>query len=227
MKEMRYKSANASRLRTVIRQQVESGLNFGTMRNLVQVSSVAAVLIAVMAIGSPDEKLRTGASSTETSAHYETATLAGGCFWSLQESLRRIPGVIKTTVGYMGGTTPNPTYETVGTDKTGYAEAVQVIFDPTRLSYEDLLDYFFQSHDPTSPRHPTGDVKVPYRSAIFYYSAEQRRIAERVKEEVSHSGKWEYPLVTEITPATKFYRAEGYHQDYLQRISAHSCRLPD
>ena len=187
------------------------------MRNLVRTSSVAAVLIAALAIGSPNGKLP---------AHYETATLAGGCFWGLQESLRQIPGVIKTTVGYTGGTTPNPTYEMVGTGKTGHAEAVQVIFDPTQLSYEELLNHFFKVHDPTSPRHPGDDVKAQYRSAIFYHGEEQRRIAERVKEKVSQSGKWTNPVVTEITPATEFYPAEAYHQDYLERISgAHTCRL--
>lgn len=180
-------------------------------------SAAAAVLIAALAIGSPSEKLP---------AHYETATLAGGCFWGLQESLRQIPGVIQTTVGYTGGTTPDPTYEMVCTGKTGHVEAVQVIFDPTKLSYEDLLNHFFQSHDPTSPRHQVNSMKVPYRSAIFYHSEEQRRIAGRVKEEVSQSGKWNNPVVTEIAPATEFYPAEAYHQDYLQRISgAHTCRI--
>ena len=187
------------------------------MPNLARTSAAAAVMIAALAIGSPGEKLP---------AHYETATLAGGCFWGLQESLRHIPGVVGTTVGYTGGTTPNPTYEMVGTGKTGHAEAVQVIFDPAKLSYEDLLNHFFQSHDPTAPRHQVSGRKVPYRSAIFYHSEEQRRIAGRVKEEVSQSGKWKNPVVTEIAPATEFYPAEAYHQDYLQRIpGAHTCRL--
>jgi len=187
------------------------------MRNLVRTSSVAAVLITALAVGSPNAK---------PSAHYETATLAGGCFWGLQESLRHIPGVIKTTVGYTGGITPNPTYEMVCTGKTGHAEAVQVIFDPAKLSYEDLLNCFFSVHDPTSPRHPGNYLKVPYRSAIFYHSEEQRRIAGRVKEKISQSGKWSNPVVTEITPATEFYPAEAYHQDYLQRMSGgHTCGL--
>lgn len=187
------------------------------MRSLVRTSSVAAVLIAALAVGSPNGNLP---------AHYETATLAGGCFWGLQESLRHIPGVIKTTVGYTGGTTPNPTYETVCTGKTGHAEAVQVIFDPAKLSYEELLNRFFSVHDPTSPRHRGNYLKVPYRSAIFYHGETQRRIAGRVKEKISRSGKWTNPVVTEITPATQFYPAEAYHQDYLQRISGgHTCRL--
>jgi methionine-S-sulfoxide reductase len=196
------------------------------MRNLVRGLSVAAVLITALAIGSPNEKLAAGASTAGPLAHYETATLAGGCFWGLQESLRQIPGVIQTTVGYTGGTTPDPTYEMVCTGKTGHAETVKVIFDPTQLSYEELLSHFFSSHDPTSPRHQSNGVKVQYRSAIFYHSEEQHRIAERVKEKVSQSGKWPNPVVTEITPATEFYLAEAYHQNYLQKISgAHTCRL--
>jgi len=200
-----------------IRQPVKSGLPFRSMRNLVRMSSAAAVLIAALAIGSPNGK---------PPAHYETATLAGGCFWGLQESLRQIPGVIQTTVGYTGGTTPNPTYELVGTGQTGHAEAVQVIFDPAELSYENLLKRFFSVHDPTSPRDQISDAKAPYRSAIFYHGEAQRRIAERVKEKVSQSGKWNHPVVTEITPATEFYPAEAYHQNYLQRISGgHACRV--
>jgi peptide methionine sulfoxide reductase msrA/msrB len=208
----------------LIRQQLKGGLLFSIMRNLVRGLSVAAVLIAALAIGSPNRKLAAGASTAKPPAHCETATLASGCFWGLQESLRHLPGVIKTTVGYTGGTTPNPTYEMVCTGKTGHAEAVQVIFDPTKLSYEELLDQFFQSHDPTQPRDQAGGVKVQYRSAIFYHSEEQRRIAERVKKKISQSGKWTDPVVTEISPATKFYPAEAYHQDYLQKISGtHTC----
>lgn len=196
------------------------------MQNLVRASTLAAALIAVLAIGSHGQKLTAGLSEAGPSARYETAVLAGGCFWGLQESLRQIPGVIRTTVGYTGGTTPNPTYETVRTGKTGHAEAVQVIFDPARLSYENLLDHFFRSHDPTSPRHRSDGMKVQYRSAIFYRSDGQRRIAERVKEEMSQSGKWTDPVVTEVTPATEFYPAEAWHQDYLEKNSAaHTCRV--
>ena len=196
------------------------------MRELARTTSAAAVLIAVLAIGSPGGKLTAGASTAGASAHYETATFAGGCFWGLQESLRHIPGVIKTTVGYTGGSMPNPTYETVRTGKTGHAEAVQVIFDPARLSYEELLNHFFSDHDPTSPRHPIAGVKAQYRSAIFYHSEQQRQIAGRVKDKISESGKWNNPVVTEITPATEFYPAEAYHQDYLEKNSAaHTCHI--
>jgi peptide-methionine (S)-S-oxide reductase len=130
-------------------------------------------------------------------------------------------------VGYTGGTTPNPTYETVRTGKTGHAEAVQVIFDPAQLSYEKLLDHFFQSHDPTSPRQRSGGLKVQYRSAIFYYSEAQHRTAESVKAKMDRSGKWSNPVVTEIAPATEFYPAEPYHQDYLEKKSAvRTCHFP-
>jgi methionine-S-sulfoxide reductase len=196
------------------------------MRILVPGLSIAVVLIAALAIGLPKEKLAANASTIQPSAHYATATLAGGCFWGLQESLRQIPGVIQTTVGYTGGTTPHPTCELVCAGKTGHAEAVEVIFDPAKLSYEELLSHFFSSHDPTSPRHQNNGVKVQYRSAIFYHSEEQRRIAESMKGKISQSGKWNNPVVTEITPVTEFYPAEEYHQNYLQKISgAHTCRI--
>lgn len=197
------------------------------MRNLVRASSVAATLMAALAIRSPSEKPAAN-TCAKPSVHYETATLAGGCFWSLQASLSRIPGVVKTTVGYMGGTTPDPTYDRVCTCNTGYAEAVQVVFDPMRLSYKELLNRFFRAHDPTSPRHQTKGVKVRYRSAIFYYGDEQRRMAERVKNEMSQSGKWNHPIITEITPATKFYPAAAYFQEHIQNFSdARACGVRD
>jgi len=147
----------------------------------------------------------------------ETAILAGGCFWGMQEILRQIPGVIKTTVGYTGGTVPNPTYELVCSHTTGHAEAVQIVFDPAKLSYEQLLGFFFRMHDPTTRDQQENDIGAQYRSAIFYTSDEQRQTAERVKAQVDHSGKWPRPVVTEITRATIFYPAEEYHQDYLQK----------
>jgi peptide methionine sulfoxide reductase msrA/msrB len=146
-----------------------------------------------------------------------TAILAGGCFWGMQEILRQIPGVIKTTVGYIGGTVPNPTYEMVCSHTTGHAESVQVVFDPSKLTYEQLLGFFFRMHDPTTRDRQENDVGAQYRSAIFYTSEEQRQIAERVKAQVDKSGKWKAPIVTEITKASVFYPAEEYHQDYLQK----------
>jgi len=157
---------------------------------------------------------------------HETAVLAGGCFWGMEEIIRKIPGVIKTTVGYTGGTPANPTYEQVCTGRTGHAEAIQVVFDPARLSYEKLLDYFFRMHDPTTPNRQHNDVGTQYRSAIFYTSEAQKKTAERVKERWDKSGKFKRPIVTEITAATTFYPAEEYHQDYLvKHPDGYTCHV--
>jgi peptide methionine sulfoxide reductase msrA/msrB len=154
----------------------------------------------------------------------EVATLAGGCFWGMEEILRKIPGVIDTRVGYTGGTTANPTYPDVHAGDTGHAEAVEVIFDPSRLSYEALLGYFFRMHDPTTPNRQGNDVGTSYRSAIFYHDEEQRRVAERVKTSVDASGKWKKPVVTEIVAAREFYPAEEGHQKYLlKNPSGYTC----
>jgi peptide methionine sulfoxide reductase msrA/msrB len=147
----------------------------------------------------------------------ETAILAGGCFWGMEEIIRKIPGVVETTVGYTGGHTANPTYEQVCTGTTGHAESVQVVFDPAQLSYEKLLDYFFRMHDPTTLNRQHNDVGVQYRSAIFYTSEAQKQTAERVKAQWDKSGKFNRPITTEITQATKFYSAEEYHQKYLMK----------
>ena len=147
----------------------------------------------------------------------ETAIFAGGCFWGMEEILRQIPGVSKTTVGYTGGTVANPTYEMVCSHTTGQAEAVQVEFNPAKLSYEQLLGFFFRMHDPTTKDQQHNDIGSQYRSAIFYTSDEQKRIAERVRAQVDKSGKWKNPVVTEITKASAFYPAEEYHQGYLQK----------
>jgi peptide methionine sulfoxide reductase msrA/msrB len=141
----------------------------------------------------------------------EIATLAGGCFWGMEELLRQQPGVLGIEVGYTGGSVPNATYE----NHAGHAEAVQIRFDPTRTTYEALLRFFFRIHDPTTPNRQGNDTGISYRSAIFYHSEVQRRTAERVKAEVDASGKWKRPLVTEITAVGPWWKAEEYHQDYL------------
>ncbi len=148
---------------------------------------------------------------------HETAILAGGCFWGMEEIIRQIPGVIKTTVGYSGGKTADPTYEEVCTGRTGHAEAIEVVFDSARLSYEALLDYFFRMHDPTTLNRQHNDVGTQYRSAIFYNSEAQKQTAESVKAWWDKSGKFNRPITTEITAATKFYPAEEYHQKYLAK----------
>src|SRR5262245_27081243 len=147
----------------------------------------------------------------------ETALLAGGCFWGMEDLLREIPGVLYTEVGYTGGTTSHATYKDVRSGRTGHAESVRVTFDPSRLSYEDLLGWFFRMHDPTTSNRQGNDVGTQYRSAIFYGNEEQRRTAETVKARVAASGKWPRPIVTEIVPASEFWPAEKEHQDYLRR----------
>lgn len=145
----------------------------------------------------------------------EIATLAGGCFWGVEELMRQQPGVLGTTVGYTGGHVPGATYEKVKRGDTGHAEAIQIEFDPTKTSFEKILHFFFRMHDPTTLNRQGNDRGTQYRSAIFFHSEEQRATAEKVKKEVDASGKWKHPVVTEIVPASPFYTAEEYHQKYL------------
>ncbi len=152
---------------------------------------------------------------TDANVRTEIATLAGGCFWGMEDLIRQVPGVLDTEVGYAGGTTTAPRYENVKTGRTGHAESIQVVFDPARISYEALLGWFFRVHDPTTPNRQGNDAGTQYRSAIFYHDEAQRRVAEMVKRRVDESGKWRHPVVTEIVPAGPFYPAENYHQDYL------------
>lgn len=151
-------------------------------------------------------------------ATLETAVLAGGCFWGMEDLLRKIPGVLETEVGYAGGSSASPSYEQVKTGRTGHAESVRVTFDPQKLSYADLLErWYFRMHDPTTKNRQGNDVGTQYRSAIFYTSEAQRKVAEDVKARVEKAGKWKAPLVTEIVAAGPFTPAEGYHQDYLEK----------
>jgi methionine-S-sulfoxide reductase len=154
---------------------------------------------------------QTGWSAAKT----ETAILAGGCFWGMQNVLRQIPGVVDSTVGYTGGDVPNPTYEQTSTGKTGHAESIQIKFDPSRLSYEELLKVFFRMHNPTTLNRQNNDIGTQYRSEIFYLNEAQKETALRVKALVDKSGKWGKPVVTKIEPAKTFYPAEDYHQNYL------------
>ena len=148
----------------------------------------------------------------------ETAVLAGGCFWGMEEILRSVPGVVETKVGYAGGDADGVTYRQVSTGETGHAESVRVVFDPAKLSFEDLLaKWFFRMHDPTSLNRQGNDVGTQYRSAIFYTTEAQKRAAERVKTRLGESGKFEEGIVTEIVPLKVFVQAEEYHQDYLQK----------
>ena len=157
----------------------------------------------------------------------EVAILAGGCFWGMEEILRAIPGVLETDVGYTGGWLENPTYHDTHDSKSGHAESVRVVFDPTQLSYATLLkDWFFRMHDPTTLNRQGNDLGTQYRSSIFYTSEAQRETAERVKTEVQQSGLWERPITTEIVPEATWWTAEGYHQDYLQKNpGGYSCHF--
>jgi len=146
-------------------------------------------------------------------AKLQTATLAGGCFWGVEELIRKLPGVANTEVGYTGGNVKNATYR----NHEGHAEAVKITFDPSKISYEQILEFFFKMHDPTTLNRQGNDMGTSYRSAIFYHDDQQRETAERVKAKVDRSGAWKRPVVTEITPATEFWNAEEYHQDYLQK----------
>lgn len=148
----------------------------------------------------------------------DVAILAGGCFWGMEEILRHIPGVLETEVGYTGGWLENPTYHDTHDSKSGHAESVRIVFDPTELTYETLLeDWFFRMHDPTTLNRQGNDLGTQYRSAIFYTSEAQRETAERVKARVQQSGLWTKPITTEIVPEARWWTAEGYHQDYLQK----------
>jgi methionine-S-sulfoxide reductase len=157
----------------------------------------------------------TSTPQAKVTATSEVAILAGGCFWGMEDLLRKIPGVLDTEAGYTGGTVDKPKYGDVHTGKSGHAESVRVTFNPQVLTYEALLGFFFRMHDPTTANRQGNDVGSQYRSAIFYTSEEQRKTAEAVKERVNHAGKWKKPIVTEIVPAKPFYAAEDEHQDYL------------
>jgi peptide methionine sulfoxide reductase msrA/msrB len=145
------------------------------------------------------------------------ATFAAGCFWGVEYKMGKVPGVISTTVGYTGGSTPDPTYEQVCTDKTGHAEAVDIVFDPALIGYDQLVRHFFAIHDPTQVDRQGPDYGTQYRSAIFYHGEEQRKAAQKVKDELDASGKYRKPLATEIVPAQTFYRAEERHQKYFEK----------
>ncbi len=147
----------------------------------------------------------------------EKATFAAGCFWGIQDTFRKVSGVVSTTVGYTGGNQDEPTYEDVCSDRSGHAEAIEVEFDSNQLSYDDLLDVFWKSHDPTQLDRQGPDVGSQYRSAIWFHDAEQERIAKASKEKLERSGPYSSKIVTEIEPAMNFFRAEQYHQNYYDK----------
>ncbi len=147
----------------------------------------------------------------------EKATFAGGCFWCMQPPFDKLDGVLLTTVGYTGGPEENPTYKQVSYGKTGHAEAIQILYDPSKISYTQLLDVFWRNIDPTTRNRQFSDVGSQYRTAIFHHSDEEKQLAEHSKEELQKSGRFDKEIVTEITPASTFYRAEEYHQKYYEK----------
>jgi peptide-methionine (S)-S-oxide reductase len=154
------------------------------------------------------------------------ATFGAGCFWGVEALYRKVPGVIEAFSGYTGGHTENPTYEEVCSDQTGHAEAVEVTYDPEKVSYDRLLEVFWMNHNPTTPNQQGPDHGSQYRSVIFYHDEEQKKLAEASKQALEQSGKWQKPIVTEIVPATTFYKAEEYHQRYFEKLGIEpTCHL--
>lgn len=160
-----------------------------------------------------------------TERKLEKASFAAGCFWGVEAEFRNLKGVVSTAVGYMGGEYENPTYEDVCTGRTGHAETVKVTYDPIQITYRELLEVFGKIHDPTTLNRQGPDVGEQYRSAIFYYNKEQEEQAHSWKEKLNKSGRYKNKIVTQILPATPFYLAEDYHQQYLEKRGLRSCRF--
>jgi peptide-methionine (S)-S-oxide reductase len=159
----------------------------------------------------------TGGAGQARDAQYEKATFAGGCFWCMEPPFDELPGVVSTTSGYTGGRTKNPTYEEVSSGSTGHTEAVEVVYDPAKITYARLLDVFWKNIDPLTPNRQFCDVGTQYRAGIYYHNEEQKRLAEASKKALESSGRFTQPIVTEIAAASPFYRAEEYHQDYYKK----------
>ena len=155
----------------------------------------------------------------------EKATFAAGCFWGVEATFRAVPGVTSTRVGYTGGSLSSPTYKQVCTDRTGHAEAVEVTYDPEKVSYEELLKLFWENHDPTTLNRQGPDVGTQYRSAIFYHSPEQEAAARASKQRLEESHAYRRPIVTQIVPAVEFWEAEDYHQQYLEKRGLAHCHI--
>jgi peptide methionine sulfoxide reductase msrA/msrB len=204
---------NSASLRFIPVAKLEAE-GYGEYRTLFQDGTVTqGAAPAPNSCATPSDGQAPGCEST-----LETAVLAGGCFWGMEDLLRKIPGVLETEVGYAGGSTDKPNYEQVKTGRTGHAESVRITFDPRKISYAELLEkWFFKMHDPTTENRQGNDVGSQYRSAIFYTSEAQRKTAEEVKARIDQSGKWKRKVVTEIVAATPFTPAESYHQDYLEK----------
>src|SRR6266498_3998486 len=185
----------------------------GNMKRTFLLALGYAGLTAIIVTGSRGQN----SSPVETT----TAIVDGGCFWYIQPAFDKAKGVVKTAVGYCGGTEPNPTYQLVSSEKTSYRESIEITYDPAKISYEQLLDIYWRQIDPTQADGQFTDIGPSYRAAIFYGNAEEKKIAETSREKLAHSGKFHKPIVTEILPAMKFYPAEVYHQKYYQQNPEH------
>ncbi len=180
-------------------------------------SIVTSLLITVSSCSdSPKENIVLADVKIPAGLKTDTATFATGCFWCTEAVFQELKGVLKATSGYSGGTVANPSYEAVCTGETGHAECLQIVYDPKVITFDELLEVFWEAHDPTTLNRQGNDVGTQYRSAIFYHNAEQKQKAEHYKAELTKSGAYSNPVVTEITPFTKFYPAENYHQDYFR-----------
>ena len=165
----------------------------------------------------PKQESMTGDKTSNKSDQTEMATFAAGCFWGVEYKFRQLKGVLSTMAGYTGGNLKNPTYKQVCSDETDHAEAVQIIYDPSFISYEELLEFFLNIHNPTQLNRQGPDVGTQYRSAIFYHNEKQKKAAEKAIEQLNKSSRFKKPVVTEIVPAVEFYKAEEYHQQYLEK----------
>ncbi len=189
------------------------------MRYLAPLTLVLAAVLAIVANVKSAQRTAPATAPATREAHLKTekATFAAGCFWGVESTFRKVPGVTNARVGYTGGHTKNPTYRDVCTDQTGHAEAIEVEYDPAKVTYQKLLEVFFENHDPTTMNRQGPDVGTQYRSAVFYHNEEQDRLARAEKEKRDKSGDYVGKLVTEIVPAGTFYPAEDYHQRYFEK----------
>jgi peptide methionine sulfoxide reductase msrA/msrB len=184
-------------------------------------SKIDNMKISLLIIAAASALIADGALAQNSPAQTKTAVFAGGCFWCIQPAFDKEPGVVKTTVGYCGGTEPNPTYELVGSEKTKYRESIEIIYDPAKISFAQLLDIYWKQIDPTQSDGQFTDIGPSYRAAIFYTDENEKKIAEESKAGLASSGKFKKPIVTEILPAMKFWPAEDYHQKYSERNPEH------
>ncbi|SHN13303.1 peptide-methionine (S)-S-oxide reductase MsrA [Chitinophaga sp. CF418] len=184
------------------------------MRRYSLLSCLLALTVSACAQSGKSKDKVPGDMEVSNNVKTEKATFGGGCFWCTEAQFQYLDGVTKVESGYAGGTVPNPTYEQVSTGTTGHAEVIQVTYDPSKITYEELLQAFWQSHDPTQLNRQGNDVGTQYRSVIFYHNEDQHKLAELYKEKLQQSGAYDKPVVTEIAPMTAFYKAEDYHQNY-------------